>query len=83
MSELTPAEIKWLKKMQKVLNECPPTLGFYTIGDPWLQVYDLSAEQFIHDAMDDKHTDFCTAVELFEADKGALKFPCAVHSTAG
>jgi hypothetical protein len=60
-----------------------PSLGFFTIGDPCLHVYDRSADTFINYMMDDNNTDFCTAVEHFNADKGLLKFPCAVHSTAG
>ncbi|MDE9544184.1 hypothetical protein [Xenorhabdus bovienii] len=43
MSKLTAAEQKWLDKVQKILNECPSDrLGFYTIGDKFLHIYDLT-----------------------------------------
>jgi nucleoside-triphosphatase THEP1 len=38
---LEKSELKWLKKLQKVLNECPTSrLGAYTIGDANLSIYD-------------------------------------------
>lgn len=84
MSELTPAENKWLKKIQKVLNECPPTLGFYTIGDPSLSVYDRRKEDDINALMDSGQAgDFCIAVDELDALIGFLWFTAHVHSTSG
>lgn len=78
--ELSKVEKAWLRKMQKVLDECPTTLGFYTIGDPYLQVYDLGKEEEINSTQE---RDFCTAVEQVGAELGMLRFPTNVHSTAG
>lgn len=84
MSELTAIEKAWLKKAQRVMNQCPPSLGFYTTGDPALSVYDMEKEDAIHEQMDNgKASDFCVAVFNIDAHKGELQFPCAVHSTAG
>lgn len=80
---MADAETKWLAKMQKLLNQCPPTLGFFTIGDRCLHVYDLSKEPLIDAMTYGERTDFCTAVDDLNASKGMLGFPCAVHSTAG
>lgn len=84
MTKLTKAEADWLKKLQKILNDCPSDrLGFYTIGDPNVEVYDKTYEKEIDDLMSSKNKDFCQAVSYFEADLGRLDFPSHVHSTAG
>ncbi len=81
-STVGSTEDKWLAKMQKLLNQCPPTLGFYTVGDPCLHIYDLRAEPFILD-MQDAGKDFCVAVYDSKAGLGELIFPARVHATAG
>ncbi|EMK1274663.1 hypothetical protein V8M30_000246 [Serratia marcescens] len=48
MAELTAAERKWLNEVQKVLNRCPSTrLGFFTIGDKDVFVYDKRLDKQI------------------------------------
>lgn len=80
---MSDAETKWLAKMQKLLNQCPPTLGFYTMGYRELAAYDLAVEQQIDDLMaENESMDFCTAVERRECGKGYLQFHCNVHSTS-
>lgn len=38
---LTPAEQKWLKQFQALMNKCPSKrLGAFTTGDPYLSIYD-------------------------------------------
>lgn len=87
MSKLTKAEQAWLEKLQTVLNECPSNrLGFYTIGDNNLSVFDKRKESKINDAMDagmSGCSDFGPAVDKFNAYLGELIFPSEVHSTSG
>lgn len=37
---LSPAEEAWIKKLQKVLAECPKRLELVTMGDPSIMVVD-------------------------------------------
>lgn len=88
MSELTKEEKAWLRKLQRVLNDLPSTrLGFYTIGDSDVVVYDRSLESDIESKIDESgNMDFCTAVDACDAGFGFgefLRFPAPVHSTAG
>lgn len=82
---LTKAERAWLTELQDVMNRCPSDrLGFYTIGDRDVTIYDRSKEDQINDSMDkDDVTDFCTAVSENNAELGHINFPAAVHSTSG
>lgn len=86
MSKLTKAEMAWLNKVQAVLDECPSDrLGFYTIGDAQVTVYDRSKDKKVYDLLDSSdRIDFCTAVEKVSAGTGmTLDFPSCVHSTSG
>ncbi|CAI1771530.1 Uncharacterised protein [Serratia quinivorans] len=84
MAKLTKKEQAWLDELQEVLNRCPSkNLGFYTIGDPMLHVYDLRKEQKIDDHHERNGRDFCHSVSALDADFCDLYFPAAVHSTAG
>ena len=43
LSELSKKEKAWIKKLEKVFNECPSKrIGCYTIGDPCLTFYDIT-----------------------------------------
>ncbi|MGF6996847.1 hypothetical protein [Paraburkholderia sp. GAS32] len=84
MSELTQAERKWVQDVQKVLNKCPSErIGFYTIGDCNVSLFDKTKEDQIA-ARQDRGEDFgpaATAVgAVFDED---LLFPNGVYSTAG
>jgi hypothetical protein len=86
MSELNRREAAWIRKLQNVLDECPSDrIGFYTIGDSDVTLYDRTKEKDINDAIYDRHGgDFCQAVD--DADAGfnaCLLFPANVHSTSG
>ena len=79
MAELNNAEKKWLLRVQKALDDCPSDrIGFYTIGDAGVQLYDLNRV----DGADDQR-DFCLIVAGADAELGELNFPNLVHSTAG
>jgi len=82
--KLNAAEKKWIADLQAVLDACPSKrLGFYTIGDPTVSIYDLRKEKQINDAQD-RGGDFCQAVLAVGAEIDvSLVFPSNVHSTAG
>lgn len=85
MSKLTKTEKAWIAKLQAVLDECPSgRIGFYTIGDPDVSIYDTNKQGAIDAIMDNSNTDYGNAVRKagasFDAD---IKFPSHVHSVAG
>lgn len=81
---LTKAEKEWLNKLQALLDACPSKrLGAFTIGDPFLQIYDSTFEQQINAILDCGTKDFCTAVREVGAELETLITPFPVHSTAG
>jgi hypothetical protein len=87
MSELTKKERDWIAELQTVLDKCPSKrLGFFTIGDPDITIYDLNKHKKITELMN-KHGnyDFCTAVDELDAGfvGGYINFPSPVASTAG
>lgn len=54
MQLLTKPEAKWVKKLQKVLDECPSDrIGFYTIGDPVICLYSREFQDLIEEERDD------------------------------
>ncbi|CAI1744431.1 hypothetical protein [Serratia entomophila] len=85
MAKLTKAEKKWLDELQEVLNRCPTDrLGFYTVGDPDITVYDRSKEDSINTILDTSDSDWDSCVIKAKANLDAsIIFPAAVHSTAG
>lgn len=85
MAKLTKKEQAWLDELQAVLNRCPSKrIGFYTIGDKDVYVYDRSKDSQISSYLDRRGSaDFCTATRALDADFTSINFPAAVHSTAG
>jgi hypothetical protein len=83
--KLNKAELEWITKVQGILDECPSKrLGFYTIGDSEVSIYDLRKEEKIGDILDEGRHDFCGAVIEVGADTETyLTFPANVHSTSG
>ncbi|MDX8000805.1 hypothetical protein FE394_16830 [Xenorhabdus sp. Reich] len=84
MSKLTAAEKKWLDKLQKVLNECPSDrLGFYTIGDSYVTVFDLTKGDEINKLQFSAGLDFSPACEKLNAHFDyELIFPSPVESVS-
>jgi hypothetical protein len=81
---LTAAEKKWLKNLEDALTSPPSSrIGFYTIGDAELMVYDRSRDQELNDALDKYNIDFCTVVDKHGAKFGRVESACQIHSTAG
>ncbi|MEQ5221011.1 hypothetical protein ABN242_03045 [Providencia alcalifaciens] len=85
MAKLTKKELAWIEKVQKVLDECPSErLGFYTIGDPMVWIYDRSKENEVWGWMDKNKGDFCFGTKAMDADFfTSIDFPAPVESTAG
>lgn len=86
MAKLNKKEQAWLDELQEVLNRCPSErLGFFTIGDPQIAVYDRSKESEIERMLDRRESgDWCGCVLKAGANFDEwLDFPAAVHSTAG
>ncbi|WAM43667.1 hypothetical protein [Edwardsiella piscicida] len=87
MVKLTKKEIAWIDELQAVLNKCPSPkkIGFYTIGDPFVMLYDLRRIDDVQAALDHRHSsDWCTAVRDVGADiEETISFPSPVESTAG
>ena len=82
MSTYTTKERAWVKKLQKVLSECPSErIGFYTIGDPAVTLYDK--DELAASGKDDSQNDFGYGVTAADADFGSIIFPSEVHSVAG
>ena len=85
MAEMTKEERAWVKKLQRLLSNPPSDrLGFFTVGDRDVTIYDCTKDQEINDYHDTKETgEFCGAVDHFDARLGELIFPSGVHSTCG
>lgn len=86
MSKLTKDEQAWVEDVQAALDRCPSKrLGFYTIGDPNVILWDRDKTDDVFLALDSrKARDFWLAVEVVGAGFDAsLDFPNAVESTAG
>jgi len=81
---LTKAEEEWIKKMQKVLDECPTDrMTFYTIGDRDLVIFNVYKINEIEKWLDCTGHEFGTCVDRAHARMGKLKFPHLIRSTAG
>ncbi len=84
--KLTRAEKKWLDELQAVLNKCPSDrIGFYTIGDPTVCVYDATKFNEVSDLLNRSNKDFShcvSAVDGADFDE-CITFPNPVESTAG
>ncbi|HHN8324263.1 hypothetical protein [Morganella morganii] len=85
MSKLTKEEIKWVAGVQAALNKYPSErIGFYTIGDHQVFLYDSSQYDELCRFQDKHGVDFCVAVEALGAGFGKhITFPDSVLSTAG
>ncbi|PWD66545.1 hypothetical protein [Pectobacterium parmentieri] len=85
MSELTKEEKAWVKKVNALLAKCPSTrIGFYTIGDGTVFLFDANYQDEISNIMDNSHSDWSYCV--YAAGAGfseVLEFPNPVESVAG
>lgn len=86
-SKLTKKEQAWVDEVNAVLARCPSLkkIGFYTIGDPSIALYDLRRLDEVTAMLDGRNSsDWCTAVQKIGAGfDETIDFPSAVESTAG
>jgi hypothetical protein len=75
---LTKEEMAWVKKMQKLLDQAPPRFGFYTTGDPVLNIYDKGKE-----ALFDEDRDMPLEINKHDAALGHMRFTLNVHGVCG
>ncbi|MGE2471818.1 hypothetical protein ACMFCN_28415 [Klebsiella michiganensis] len=87
MAKLTKKEQAWVDEVNAVMSRCPSPkkIGFYTIGDPSIALYDLRRLDEVMARLDGRaSSDWCTAVQDIGADfYETIEFPSAVESTAG
>lgn len=85
MSKLTKKEKEWLIELQEHLNKCPSKrIGFCTIGDSSVFIFDASKIQAIYDIQDAKNVDFMPAVDRADANfDTSIFFPNAVVGACG
>lgn len=80
MATLTKKERAWLNELQEVLDRCPSPkkIGFYTIGDKSIYLYDLRRMDEIMEALDNRSSmDWCVAVH--DMKQGLMKRFCSPH----
>jgi hypothetical protein len=86
LSKLTNEESLWLSDVQALLSRRPSKrLGFYTIGDPTLVVFDAEAVKRFEaqNAHLCEQMDYSEIVDAAGARRGSLEFPNNVHATRG
>ncbi|MGP8956528.1 hypothetical protein ACT024_25775 [Enterobacter mori] len=87
MTTLSKKDQAWLDELQDVLNRCPSPkkIGFYTIGDPTVFLYDLRKVKEVENALDTgEASDWSPACRVVGAHiDEVIIFPSPVESTAG
>jgi len=86
--KLTQKEKKWVDDVNKLLAKCPSKrLGFFTIGDNNLNIYDATKDKEIGQKQDEARSydcDFGPACEALNAlADERIWFTNPVHSTCG
>lgn len=82
MSVLTKEELKWIKKVQKALNECPSDrFGFYTTGDNYVTIYDR--KEYYSKGLDDYITDPALIIDEHDLVLSELFFTNNVEGLCG
>lgn len=76
--ELSKEEKAWVRKVERLLAKCPERIGFYTVGDPNLGLYDKSKEHLF-----DQEKDMVTELDDHDACLGQIHFPSNVHGVCG
>lgn len=81
----TAKQEAWINRVQKALNSKGGAgLGFYTIGDQDVSIYDKSKQAAIDEWWrENPNSEFCQAVSEADAYLGQLLFPDQVESAAG
>ncbi|HAV1601556.1 TPA: hypothetical protein JG832_002446 [Enterobacter hormaechei subsp. xiangfangensis] len=84
-AKLTAVERDWVKRMQKLLSECPSSrIGFATIGDAEVFLFDVKFYDDICHKLDHGGGDFLPIAQNMGATfEESLHFPNPVESTSG
>jgi len=53
------------------------------MDDPYLEAFDRTRTEEIHDDMNSTDGDFCASVNRLDADFLTVNSACPIHSTAG
>lgn len=82
-AKLTKKELAWLQELQDVIDRCPSPekIGFYTIGDPAIHLYDRRHDKEI-EAVEDDLPRLCYH-NGWQFDEFTLNFPSAVQGVCG
>ncbi|WP_248884299.1 hypothetical protein [Escherichia coli] len=82
MAKLTKKEQAWIDEVNAVLARCPSPekIGFFTIGDPVISLYDLRHDKEISDTDDDLVRVAQQNGWIFDE---RLEFPSAVNGVCG
>ena len=81
-TKITAEERKWLRKVQKVIDECPSNrLGFFTTGDNNIVMYD--SESYDNLGLRDSVIDPAPAIESNGLILGSIFFPDNVEGLCG
>ncbi|EIQ1566484.1 hypothetical protein ACVZ7L_004579 [Salmonella enterica subsp. enterica serovar Braenderup] len=85
MATLTKQEKAWVKKLNKLLAECPSNrIAFATTGDCEVSLFDVTRYDEIFDEVDKGKSEFIpAAMRIVAAFNESLTFPNQVESTAG
>lgn len=82
MSNLTAEEIKWMRKLKKLLKDCPSKrFGFYTTGDKDITVYDKNEFNELYPDVD--NIDIAPVIESAGLVFDYLCFPSNVEGLCG
>jgi hypothetical protein len=76
--DLTKEEAAWVRKMQRLLSQCPTRFGFFTTGDPGITIFDKEKEHLFDNA-----GEVPAEVDRHDARLGWLTFTSCVHGVRG
>lgn len=82
MAKLTKKEKAWIDEVNEVLARCPSPekIGFFTVGDSMIGLYDLRHDKEISDTNDDLIVVAQAKGWLFD---DWIEFPSAVNGVCG
>ncbi|EBV5994629.1 hypothetical protein LBY46_003228 [Salmonella enterica subsp. enterica serovar Muenchen] len=85
MATLTKQEKAWVKKLNKLLAECPSNrIAFATTGDCEVSLFDVTRYDEIFDEAEKEKGEFIpSAMRIGATFNECLTFPNQVESTAG
>lgn len=84
VKKLTPAEAKWLKDFQALMDTCPSKrLAAYTVGDPDLVIYDKPVFDAYRNANSRDDRDDVVLHDELRTKLGRISMPFLVDGVCG